>query len=368
MMTRHAEATTPASPAPDARRAPARDAAPTPLVGRFPALAGIPRIALGRYPTPVERITALDGGGELWIKREDLAADDVGGNKLRALEFLLAWTGAGDEVITVGARGSTHALATAVHAARLGARTTVVRWRQEMNADAERTAARLERVARVIDMLTPVDAIALASLLRMHPRARWVPAGGTTPLGMLGHVNAGLELAAQIRAGVMPLPARIIAPYGTGGTVAGLALGLAIARVDTTVIGVRVVPRVVANGFTLRRLIDRAAALIADETGEPVRRPPPERVRLAHDVHGGAYGRPHPAAERAAAQLLESTGIALDATYSAKAFAMALESIGETGDAGAGLRAPGPTLFWLTFDARWMQREAASETHDRAVR
>ena len=359
MMATPTGAATP--PVPDASRAPVRDAPPIPLVGRFPALAGIPRLMLGRYPTPVERIGAFDGESELWIKREDLATDDVGGNKVRALEFLLAWTAAGDEVITVGARGSTHALATAVHAARLGARTTVVRWRQEMNADAERTSARLESLARVIDVMTPVEAIALASLLRLHPRARWVPAGGTTRLGMLCHVNAGLELAAQVRAGALPQPARIVLPYGTGGTVAGLALGLAIARLDTTVIGVRVVPRMVANDFLLHRLIDRTAGLIVEETGEPVRRPARERVRLVHDAYGGAYGRPHPASERAAAQLLESTGIALDTTYSAKAFAIALASIG-AGDASPGVRAMGPTLFWLTFDARWMQREAASDS------
>ena len=350
--------TTPASPAPDAGAPRARAGAPIPLVGRFPALAGIPRLPLGRHPTPVQRLDAFETAGELWIKREDLATDDVGGNKVRALEFLLAWTGAGDRVITVGARGSTHALATAVHAARLGARTTVVRWRQEMNADAERTAARLAAIARVIDVLTPVDAIALASLLRLHPRARWVPAGGTTPLGMLGHVNAGLELAAQVRAGTLPPPARIVLPYGTGGTAAGLALGLAIARLDTTVIGVRVVPRVVSNAPALQWLVHRTAALIGDETGEPVRQPLPSRLRIVHDVYGGAYGRPHPEAERAAAQLLETTGIALDATYSAKAFAVALA------ESSAG----GPTLFWLTFDARWMQRDAVPEIHDRAVR
>ena len=353
--------TTPVLPAPDGRDARAarlREGAPIPLVARFPALAGIPRIALGRTPTAVQRLDVLDGAGDLWIKREDLATDDVGGNKVRALEFLLGWTGPGDRVITVGARGSTHALATAVHAARLGARTTVVRWRQEMNADAGRTSARLRSIADVIDVLTPVEAIALASLLRLHPRARWVPAGGTTPLGMLGHVNAGLELAAQVRAGAMPAPARIVLPYGTGGTMAGLALGLAIARLDTTVIGVRVVPRVVANTPGLRWLIQGTAALIGEETGEPVRRPAPERLRIVHDVYGGAYGRPHPEAERAAAQLLESAGIALDATYSAKAFAVAL----------ADAAACGPTLFWLTFDARWMQRAATPEIHDRAVR
>jgi len=54
-------------------------------------LSAIPRVALGRFPTPIEPLAALSP--TLWIKRDDLGATLLGGNKLRALEFLLAGVG-----------------------------------------------------------------------------------------------------------------------------------------------------------------------------------------------------------------------------------------------------------------------------------
>jgi D-cysteine desulfhydrase len=86
-----------------------------PLVSRFPALARIPHVALGRFPTPVE---CLELAGErlareLWIKRDDLTASPLGGNKVRALEFLLAGLAPGEIVLTAGGEGSTHVLTTA---------------------------------------------------------------------------------------------------------------------------------------------------------------------------------------------------------------------------------------------------------------
>src|SRR5437762_9578745 len=113
----------------------------TPLVRRFPALERLSRAALGLFPTPVQEMSALAPG--LWFKREDLTADPLGGNKVRALEFLLGGVGIGDRVVTVGAAGSTHALATAVYARRLGARALVFRWPQEMNDAARHVSERI---------------------------------------------------------------------------------------------------------------------------------------------------------------------------------------------------------------------------------
>src|SRR6185295_10840742 len=44
-----------------------------------------------------------------------------------------------------------------------------------------------------------------------------IPPGGTTPLGTLGFVNAGLELAADVRASRLPAPRRIYVALGLGG-------------------------------------------------------------------------------------------------------------------------------------------------------
>ena len=317
--------------------------APLPLFGRFPALASLPRVELGNFPTPVERITALDGTGELWIKRDDLSGATLGGNKLRSLEFLLGSVRPGERVLTVGSTGSTHALATALYSTQLGAKTTVMTWRQEMNDQARAVAERMRSVAAVSPSGLPVVAFIRAAWMRLREPVHWIPAGGSSPRGILGHVNAGLELAAQIESGASPRPARIVVPLGTGGTAAGLALGLAIAGVRTTLMMIRVVPGIVANRVRVRSLMRRTAALIESRTGERLVLPALRSLEVHDAWYGGAYGRATDAGSRAAAELTRAHGVSADATYSAKAFAAALA-----------LRGHGPTLFWHTFDGRWL--------------
>src|SRR5919199_6709715 len=192
-----------------------------PLFRRFPALERLPRAALGDYPSPVERMTGIDVAGELWLKRDDLNAPAYGGNKVRALEFLLAGVRPGDEVFTIGGEGSTHVLATAALAARLGARTRAIRWPHELNPTSREVAARASHLcASITTVSTPVHAV-VRSLIERRSRVHWVPFGGTSPLGMLGHVNAALELAEQVARGELPTPARVVVPLGSGGAAAG---------------------------------------------------------------------------------------------------------------------------------------------------
>jgi D-cysteine desulfhydrase len=299
----------------------------------------VPRVSLGRFPTPLVALHALSPA--LWIKRDDLCADPVGGNKARALEFLLGGVAKDDIVVTVGSAGSTHALAVVTYGRRLGARVLVGRWQQEMNPVAIRVAGRIAREANEAPVFAnPVFAYAWAA--RHHLRgARWIAAGGSTPLGVLGHVNAGLELVAQIDAGHMPQPARVVVPLGTGGTAAGLALAFEIAQREIVVVGARVVPRIVARRGRVVRLANGAAKLIGQTSGAKVPRVRPGRIEIAHEEYGGAYGRETDTARDAAARLRAVSSVVLDGTYSAKAFALAER-----------LAARGPTLFWLTFDSR----------------
>src|SRR5690606_39010549 len=89
------------------------------LFRRYPELATrIPWLPIGDFPTPVEPLD-LGGatqGAELWVKRDDLSGRPYGGNKVRKLEFILADAKSRgvERLITVGAVGSHHALATAL--------------------------------------------------------------------------------------------------------------------------------------------------------------------------------------------------------------------------------------------------------------
>jgi D-cysteine desulfhydrase len=309
-----------------------------PLLRRFPGLSRIPRVALGHGTTPVVSLPLADS---LWVKRDDLYADPIGGNKVRALEFLFGELKKGDEVVTVGSAGSTHALAVAMYGKRLGARVRVGRWRQEMNDTATRAASHLERVAYQTPVFrNPVGAYAWA-WTHAARGAKWIAAGGSVALGVLGHVNAGLELVEQIENETLPEPAFVVVPLGTGGTAAGLALAFAIAGRPITVVGARVVPRIVARRSHVAGLAHRAARLITRASGTPVPRPRLENFVIANETYGGAYGRETDAGRAAAERIRTVSSVRLDGTYSAKAFAHALE-----------LAARSPTLFWLTFDSR----------------
>lgn len=309
------------------------------LVRRFPALARLPRAHLGDFPTPVQPLPAL--APALWIKRDDLTSRTFGGNKVRALEFLLGGVRPGDRVVTAGAYGSTHALATAIHGRRVGARVELLLWPQEMNATAARVRECSGALADEVHEVGSVPAAYVRGIAASLRGARWIPPGGSTPLGALGYVSAALELAEQVRAGLLPVPERIVVPLGSGGTSAGLLAGLAIAGLPTTLVGVRVVPRLVGNRWRVLRLARGATRLLRRLTGERLPRPSGRRFDIVQDAFGGAYGRETDRGRAALERCRECSGLMLDPTYSAKALAAALA-----------LPPGGPTLFWLTYDDR----------------
>ena len=187
---------------------------------------------------------------------------------------------------------------------------------------------------------------ARAHLFRLTHTVHYVPLGGSVPLGVLAQVNAALEFADQIRANVLPAPTRVIVPLGSGGTMAGLALGFAIAQLDISVIGVQVAPTIVANRMRVLRLEAQTARLIERMTGERVPRARAHQLGVARNTYGGAYGRAVPSTVAAAQRLATASGILLDQTYSAKAFAVALELARND---------PQPTVFWNTFDGRMLE-------------
>ena len=315
-----------------------------PLFQRFPKLRSIPRAPLCTLPSPVEKLDGISAGANLWIKRDDLNAPLCGGNKVRSLEFLLGGIEPGDTVVTVGGAGSTHILSTAIHAARLGAKTVGIRWKHDMNPVAHRVSSKIEQLipgARV--RRSTVISLGMARYLSATGRARHIPLGGATRLGMLGHVNAALELASQIERDEMPAPERVVVPFGSGGTIAGLLLGFAISGLSVEIVGARVGPRMFVNRRRAFSLAKAAAALIERTTGERIPQIDVSRLRMVQNVYGGAYGRQLPRAREAADILQSSTGIELDDTYSAKAWLAALDEC---------RTARGPVLYWLTFDAK----------------
>ena len=323
------------------------------LFRRWPRLAEtLPRVDIGVRETPIEAWTHDDVS--IAVKRDDLTTPTLGGNKARALQLLLAGVAPGDVLLTVGSTGSTHALAVAHFGAQLGATTRVVTWPQEEHDVSRATTERLRALARVTGAASPVTAMARATLLRLTSRVRWIPAGGTSPLGALGHAAAAIELGDQIESGEKAFDTLVV-PLGTGGTAAGLMVGLALAGLPTRVVGVRVVPRVVANRGRVLRLADRAARLFGRLAGVAPPSIDARRFSVDGEHYGGAYARETRDSRELAAFVRGTGGPALDGTYSGKALAGAL---------AYARRAPAErVLYWLTFDGRWLDaRDGARGT------
>jgi D-cysteine desulfhydrase len=306
----------------------------------------IPWLPLGTFPTPVQPLDI--GRDDVYIKRDDLSAQPYGGNKVRKLEFLLAAArqrGA-QRLITVGAAGSHHALATAIYGKQLGFKVTLVLFPQPFTEHVR--AILLNDVAQDAElrftrrMETVPTALFATSLRYRRDNSAVIPAGGSDAVGTLGYVNAALELMRQVKAGEVPQPATIVVAAGTLGTAAGLALGFALADAPVKILAVRITSRIVTNERALMRLIRGADDILrrAGVAGDRAERAF-KSVELRHEFIGRGYGLSTPAAD-AAGKVLEKIGIHLDATYTAKA-AAALLAHAEN--------APGPVLFWHTLSA-----------------
>src|SRR5256885_5338732 len=114
--------------------------------------------SLGQWPTPLERgapaLARTLGVEALWIKREDRSSPRYGGNKVRGLEFLLAGAPPGSVFVTVGGTGSTHCLATAVHAAALSCRAALAQFPQPETATSRVVAAASRAHAALVERAT----------------------------------------------------------------------------------------------------------------------------------------------------------------------------------------------------------------------
>ena len=325
-----------------------------PLARRLPHPERVPRVSLTTLPTPVaplERLARASGIAPLWIKRDDVTGPIYGGNKPRKLELLLGAAVARGRrrVLTFGAIGTHHGLATTVCARAAGLDTTLVLVPQPVTPHVQHClrllhacGAELHLASGVADVVRQALGILARGWLRSDP-PEIIPTGGSSVLGALGYVNAGLELAEQVRGGLLPEPAAIFVPLGSGGTVAGLLAGLRAGGLASRVVAVLVTDILPPSAGRLLRMaraclarLDPAARRIVITAGD---------LAIERRFIGDAYGASTPEAEAAIRLAQQHEGIALEPTYTAKCLAALLHQ-GTTPE----LRGR-PLLFWNTFSS-----------------
>ncbi len=327
-----------------------------PLLQRWPGLATtLPFIRLGDFPTPVEHADALAAGldlASLQIKRDDLAASDYGGNKIRKLEFLLgdAIAQQRDRVVTFGGLGSNHAIATSLNCRKLGLRCTAIVTPEPVTDLVRKTLARHIELGTELVLATDYAGIRATTraVIERHGREHCyeVPFGGSSAMGALGFVNAALELRDQVARGEARLPDVIYVACGTAGTVAGLGLGLELAGLPTRVEAVQVTPDSLEPARHSKELIADAIALLASGGVAGADAAAAfARLTIRNDQLGDGYAMPT-AAARAAVELWQATvALPVSLTYTAKTLA------GLFADARAGKLRDQHALFWNTYNS-----------------
>lgn len=323
------------------------------LLARFPTLGErLPRMNLASLPTPVRivPVTLDTGDRNLSVKCDELTGTIYGGNKLRKLEYIFPRAREKEcrRLATFGAVGSNSALATALYARQAGFDCTCFLMHQTKTAQIPATLnMHIQNGTELIRYGGSYHKRVQTLRDNLWGRKAWVlPMGGSSWRGTVGFVAAGLELAAQIEKGEIPKPDRIYVGTGTMGTAIGIALGLAIAELDTEVHAVRASVTEITNDHLMNKLAEKTVLMMRrldDSVPSDLARR--TNVRLRNSFFGGGYAHSTPEAEMAIAFAKEQLDITLESTYTGKAMAALL----------ADLREPGTELlnilFWNTYYA-----------------
>ncbi|EIC85288.1 1-aminocyclopropane-1-carboxylate deaminase/D-cysteine desulfhydrase [Serratia sp. M24T3] len=300
------------------------------------------RVSLGFFPTPLERLDTLGNslGIKLDIKRDDYTGFGGGGNKVRKLEYLMAEAcrQGVNVVITTGGHQSNHARMVAAAARKFGMKPVLVlRGNQPEVYQGNLLLDKL--FGAELEFLDPdeyftqiegaMNAHAAAANARGE-KALIIPLGGATPLGALGYVKAIEEMDAQLKQRNQQPPQVIVAPTGSGGTLAGLYVGTRQFWPETKIVGISVSAK--APWFQ-----DKISAMAQDCANllEWPQSWSPEDIWIEDGFVGTAYGVPSDGGIEAIYRVAQAEGVLLDPVYTGKAM-HGLISLVEQGKIQAG--------------------------------
>ena len=292
-------------------------------------LSSFPRVSLAHLPTPLEpmeRLSKLLGGPQIFIKRDDCTGLATGGNKTRKLEFLIgdALEKGCDVILTAGGLQSNHARQTAAAAARCGLDCELfleaVPGTPQEDYDRNGNLL-LDRLLGAVVERCPADGSLIGRMAaraeELHADGRKpyvVPVGGSNGIGALGYLDCALELLTQAEAQQLEI-SHIVMATGSGGTQAGLLAGLQRGGANARLIGINVSAPEADQKAKLQPVLEETFALAG------LALPPDEAVICDGGYYLPGYGIPSEATLAALKLTAETEAIFLDPVYTGKAMA-----------------------------------------------
>ena len=284
------------------------------------------RLNLARLPTPVvplDRLSKAWGGPRLWVKRDDLTGVELSGNKIRKLQYAVqeALDGECDTLVTCGGLQSNHCRATAALGAQLGLRVVLMlRGQSPQHLEGNYLLDCL--FGAQIRLVTPEQyaqrsqALAnIANELTENGRRPYViDEGCSTPIGCWGYAEAVQEIAQAEQDLGVSFDA-IAHPVGSGGTTAGLELGIRLHDLRRRVVAIAVSD----DAAHFRRIVHGLLAEVSGRWGLDLQIDPDE-LEIIDDHVGDGYGQVRPEELRTLVEVARTEGLVLEPVYTGKAF------------------------------------------------
>uniref|UniRef100_A0A914X0T6 Tryptophan synthase beta chain-like PALP domain-containing protein n=1 Tax=Plectus sambesii TaxID=2011161 RepID=A0A914X0T6_9BILA len=294
------------------------------------SLSTIKRISLAHLPTPLDPLPALSKelGINLWVKRDDCTGMGTGGNKTRKLEYLLA--DAKEQkatvLVTMGAVQSNHCRQTAAVAAQHGLKCELLLTRPQQAPPEYFNNGNILLSSMFGANLVWSDSNSsesLASLVseRMKvlaeqgERPYLIPVGGSNEVGALGYALCAQELIEQCTNRLQAEPEAIVLATGSGGTQAGILIGLRlIGKEHIKVIGINVSASTEVQKNKVRPIVEALGEKL--RIGVPI---DDELIICDDRFFGPSYGVPNDATLEAVNLFARKEGLLLDPVYTGKA-------------------------------------------------
>jgi adenylosuccinate lyase len=313
------------------------------------ALDSLARVPLVAAPTPLQPAPRLSAaiGVEVWFKRDDLTGLGLGGNKVRALEYLLgdAVARGCDCLVTGAGAQSNWAMLAALAAQRCGLDPHLVFYGSPGPSSGnllldELTGAEIHYTGELDrSSVDPAIEKLAADLSSSGRRPCLLPRGGATARGAVGYVRATAELGEQLAAAQLE-PSQLWLGTGSCGTQAGLVAGARLLQRAYEVVGVAVSRPEAESGARVHSLAQGATDLL----GLAADVPDLAEVTIRGGYLGPGYGLVSAAGSAAADVVARTEGVFLDPVFGAKAMAALIDA------ARAGSLA-GPVVFLVSGGA-----------------
>ena len=298
----------------------------------FEKVQAIPRRNYIKQITPLQKLSnlsqALGGDVEIYMKRDDLLP--YGGNKARKLEFLFqeAIDLGADTIITASTVQCNHNLMALLMANLEGMKTELIleNWAKadyDYQLDPNKHLYEFAGVSKTISCGDPVAgplhtmarALKMKADLERQGRKPYILArGGTCPQGNCGYILCAEELIEQSREMNFAFDC-IVCPSGTGGTQAGLIIGLDQSKYPASIIGINVAQKNERQLQAVYGALEGTSSLLNLET------PTSDKIICYEEYVGSGYSRPTTELKEAIKLVARTEGILLDPVYSGKAMA-----------------------------------------------